>query len=241
VGTQIIAFALTILAFQADPPPDLIRKVAEREAASEAARVNYLYRQSILVEELEPGGKAQGSYREVREVIFSPTGERTEQMVGKPQANLKRLILTDEDFQDVRNIQPLLLTPELLPRYQIRFRGDETVDKLDCWVLEIQPRQILMGMRLFEGLAWVDKQTLSVVRTNGKAVPPIYSNGKENLFPTFTTLRQPVEGGLYFPALTYANDVLPFKNGPIRMKLTIRYSGYQRFGSDSKITFDPKQ
>lgn len=226
---------------QDQPPPDLIRKVAEREAASEAARANYLYRQSILVEELEPNGAAQGSYREIREVIFSPSGERSEQMVGKPQANLKRLILTDEDFQDVRNIQPLLLTPELLPRYQIRFRGDETVDKVDCWVLQIQPRQILQGMRLFEGLAWVDKRSLSIIRTNGKAVPPIYSNGKENLFPTFTTLREAVDGGLYFPTLTYANDILPFKNGPIRMKLTIRYTGYRRFGTDSKITFDLQQ
>lgn len=178
-----------------------------------------------------------GNYREVREVIFTPAGERIEQFSEKPAARLQRLILTDEDFQDIRNIQPLLLTPDMLPRYFVKFRGDERIDGVECWVLDIQPRQILQGMRLFEGLAWVEKESLDIVRTHGHAVPPIYANGQENLFPRFTTLREKVDGH-YFPVRTYADDILPFKTGPLRMKFNIRYTGYKRFGAESTITFE---
>ncbi len=234
----VTAIALSILISQAESPPDLLRRVAEREALAQAARNQYLYRQSVTVDELGDRD-ANGSYREVREVIFTPAGERIEQFVRKPESRLKRLILTPEDFHDIRNIQPFLLTPDLLPRYFIRFRGDETIDNIDCWVLDIQPRQLLQGMRLFEGFAWVDKQSLSIIRTHGQAVPPIYAGGRENLFPRFTTIREKIDGDFYFPVLTYANDTLPFKTGPLRMKLTIRYTGYKKFGAESKITFEP--
>lgn len=218
-----------------------MRRVAEREALSEQARAKYLYRQDVRIEEFGGRrGEPSGFYTETREVLFSPDGRRIEQFAGKPQSRLTRLVLTEEDFADVRNIQPLLLTPDLLPRYQVRFRGEETVDGVDCWVLEIKPRQILMGMRLFEGEAWVDKRTLSIVRTHGQAVPPVYSKDQENLFPRFTTLRAPVDG-FYFPVLTHADDTLPFRTGPLRIRLSIKYTGYRRFGAESKITFDPPE
>jgi hypothetical protein len=234
----MVALIIAILTLQTEPPPDLLRQVAQREAETEAVRSQYLYRQSVNIEEYAERGRMAGSYRELREVIFSPSGERTEQFAEKPTSRLERLILTDEDFQDIRNIQPLLLTPELLPRYQVKFRGEETVDGVECWVLSLQPRQILRGMRLFEGEMWVDKKSLGVVRTYGQAVPPIYSKGQENLFPRFTTLRRALDGVHYFPVLTHADDTLPFKTGPLRIKLTIRYSAYKKFGSESTITFE---
>ncbi|MBI4893477.1 MAG: hypothetical protein HY821_22845 [Acidobacteria bacterium] len=252
MSTSFTLIALSILAclpgaapgaeaFQDGPPPELVKQVAAREAASEQARGNYMYRQEVRVEEYGGrSGSASGFYKELREVIFTPEGKRLEQMVGRPEAHLSRLILTDEDFEDLRNIQPLLLTPEMLPRYTVKFRGEETVEGKDCWVLQIDPRQLLQGMRLFEGMAWVEKTSLQIVRTEGQAVPPVYHGGKENLFPRFVTVREKVDG-FYFPALTYADDVLPFKTGPLRMKLRVKYSGYQKFGAESKITFEPRQ
>lgn len=238
----MVAIILAILTLQTQPPPDLLRQVAQREAETETVRSQYLYRQSVQMEEFDQRGRTTGTYRELREVIFSPSGERTEQFAKPPESQLRRLILTDEDFQDIRNIQPLLLTPELLPRYQVKFRGEELVDGVECWVLGVQPRQILQGMRMFEGDVWVDKKSLGVVRTTGQAVPPIYSQGHENLFPRFTTIRKALDGTHFFPVLTYANDTLPFKSGPLHIKLLIRYSDYRKFGTETTITFEePKE
>lgn len=237
MGSHSIAILISVLAYQAEPPADLVKRVAGREAATEAARNQYLYRQSVTIEEYDTRGRAMGHYREAREVIFTSEGQREEKFTERPLSRLQRLVLTDEDFGDIRNIQPLLLTPEMLPRYVVRFRGDERVDGVECWVLDIQPRQILQGMRMFQGLAWVEKEGLAIIRTQGQAVPPIYGRNQENLFPRFTTLREKVDGH-YFPVHTNADDILPFKTGPLRMKLTIRYTGYRRFGAESKLTFE---
>ena len=222
-----------------DPPGNLAKLVAHRESETEAERNEYTYRQTVSVEELDNRGGARGAYKEVRDVIFSPEHERTERMLGRPDNSLKALKLTEEDFRDIRDIQPFVLTEERLWSYETRFRGEESMDGVDCWVLEARPRQILQGQRFFDGLLWIDKKTYNVVRMEGKAVPEIVSTKSENLFPRFTTIRKPVDGAHWFPVYTYADDSLPFRSGPQRIRLKIAYSEYQRFGAES--VFKPQQ
>ncbi len=186
-----------------------------------------------------------GEYREIRDVVFSPSHERTEVMVGTPTETLKHLILTDEDFHDIREIQPFVLTDDRLFIYETKFRGEEPIDdpdgkggaKIDCWVLQVRPRQILDQQRLFDGMLWIKKDDYSVVRSEGQAVPQIHSTKQENLFPRFTTVRHLVNG-FWFPTLTYADDTLYFRTQAQRERLTIHYSDYKKFGAESSITFE---
>ena len=53
--------------------------------------------------------------------------------------------------------------------------------------------------------------------------------------PPFAVVEQPSGAVYWFPALTYADDVLPFRTGPIRVRFTIKYEDYKRFGADIKI------
>ena len=197
-----------------------------------------MYRQSVELDEIGGRGGRSGQYREVRDIIFSPQQERIEQMVGTPVEGLVHLKLTEEDFRDIREVQPFLLTRDQMFLYETTYRGEEIVDGVDCFVLQARPRQILQGQRLFDGLFWVAKTDYSIVRSEGQAVPQIVTTKNENLFPHFTTIRQKVDGDFWFPALTYADDTLPFRNGPQRIRLTIRYTDYRKFEADSKITFD---
>jgi hypothetical protein len=161
--------------------------------------------------------------------------------VGKPRNTLRHLILTDEDFRDIRNIQPFLLTSDQLFLYETKFRGEENIDGTDYWVLQIEPRQILDGQRLFKGLLWIDKSDFSIVRSEGQAVPQIISAKQDNLFPHFTTIREKIDGSHWFPVKTYGEDTLAFRTGAQRVRLVIDYSNYKRFGADSTITFEPKK
>ncbi len=208
------------------------------ETETQRARDHYTYRQSVTVEELSERGMKTGEYREVRDVIFSPSEERTEEMVGKPMLALRNLKLTNEDFADIRNIQPFVLVEELLSIYETRFRGDERMDDIDCYVLQVRPRQILSGQRLFDGLLWVKKDDFAIVRSEGQAVPQVRSLKQENLFPRFTTVRRPIDGKHWFPVYTHADDTLGFRTGPQRIRLVIRYSDYKKFGAESVITFE---
>jgi hypothetical protein len=211
--------------------------IANRETETEAVRDRYMYRQTTTVEDLDSRGARLGQYREVREVIFLPDGRRTEEMVEKPSNTLKRLKLTEEDFQDVRNVQPLVMTRDTLSFYESRFRGEEDIDGVDCWVVQIRPRQILSGQRFFDGLIWVDKKDYSIIRLEGQAVPQIQTTKQENLFPHFTTIREKVDGQYWFPVKTYGEDTLYFRAGPQRMRLIIRYANYKRFSADTKIEY----
>src|SRR5690348_3272939 len=185
----ILAFMLSTPGARAeDPPADLAKRIAQRESATQAARNDYTYRQLVELQELDAHGAARGEYKETRDVIFSPQHERSEQTIGHPFFNLKNLILTEEDYRDIREIQPFVLPEDQLWIYERKFRGEEHMDDVDCWVLQVRPRQILQGQRLFDGLIWADKKTFSIVRMEGQAVPQIRTMKSENLFPRFTTL-----------------------------------------------------
>jgi len=218
-----------------EPPANLAKLVAHRESETQAERNEYMYRQTVSIQELDDRGSARGEYKEVRDIIFSPAHERTEELIGKPNNGLKSLVMTDEDFHDIREIQPLVLTEDELWNYETKFRGDEVMDDVDCWVLQVRPRQILAGQRFFDGMIWVDKKEYNIVRLQGQAVPQIYSMKQENLFPHFTTVRKPVDGKHWFATLTYADDTLQFRTGPLRERLTIAYSQYKRFSATSTI------
>ena len=234
----IILASGLIQASAQEAPADLARRVAHAETETQHARDQYTYRQSVTVQEMSERGGMVGQYHEVRDVIFSPTAERTEVMVGQPLLTLKNLKLTDEDFADIRNIQPFVLVDELLPLYETKFRGDEKIDDVDCYVLQVRPRQILSGQRLFDGLLWIKKDDFAIIRSEGQAVPQVHGMKEENLFPRFTTVREPVDGTHWFPIYTHADDTLAFRTGLQRIRLQIRYTNYKRFGADSTIQFE---
>src|ERR1700683_2115272 len=93
-----------------EPPANLAKLAAHRETETETERNEYMYRQTVTLQELDTGGGVRGDYHEVRDVIFSPTRERTEEIIGKPRNGLKNLILTHEDFRDIADIQHLVLS-----------------------------------------------------------------------------------------------------------------------------------
>lgn len=221
-------------------PANLARLVAERESAAIEARANYTYRQTVVFEEIGRNGAKAGEYREVREVIFLASGERSERIVSGPHNTLRRLRLTEEDFRDVREVQPFLFTKDLLWLYDVRPRGDEKLDGVDCWVLTVKPKQVFEGQRLFEGEMWIDKSDLTIVQSFGKAVPDIRRKKEENLFPRFTTYREKIDGHR-FPVRTYSDDVLEFSSGPLRQRMSIHYSNYKKFDASSTVRFDEKE
>lgn len=217
-------------------PRDLARRVARNETLIHELRDQYTFRQDFRFEELSASGQRTGLYQEVRDIVFSPARERSEALLSLPTNTLTRIRLTEEDFHDIREIQNFLFTEEVIWLYRIRPRGAEVIDGEDCWVLDVSPRTELQGMRFFEGLLWVSKKDEEIVRASGKAVPEIRTSTSENLFPHFTTQREKIDGH-WMPALTFADDELPFRSGRQRVRFTIEYTNYRRFGAETRIEF----
>src|SRR5215467_3156071 len=87
----ILASGLAPPVLAQEPPADLARRVAHVESETQHARDHYTYRQSVTIEEVSDHGGVAGQYHEVRDVIFSPREERSEEMVGRPLLTLKNL------------------------------------------------------------------------------------------------------------------------------------------------------
>lgn len=229
--------ALPVLADTKEPDPnEIIRKFAAKEAAFQKARENYTYRQSVRIQELDADGNPRGKYEIVSDIIFSGDNKRTEHVIRAPVSTLQNILLTPEDEQDLRNVQPFVLTTNEINQYDIRYLGKQKVDEIPCYMFSVKPRSMEKGKRYFEGEIWVDDRDLQIVKTYGKGVG-LLKKGSDNQFPKFETYREQIDGKYWFPTYTTANDTLRFQTGPQRIKMTVKYENYKQFKSDVNITF----
>ena len=211
---------------------EIIRQFAQHESDFKVARANYTYSQEVLVEDVAPN---PGEYRLESEIVFTPQGRRYEEIKYAPQPSLHDFTLSPEDMKDLENIQPFVLTSEDLPKYDIQSAGTEKLDELNTYKFCVGPKRIEKNQRYFQGTVWVDRRDLAVVKTDGKAVPDILKGDNQNLFPRFVTYRENIESTFWFPTYTHADDILHFRQGDVRMRMTVRYKNYKRFGSTIQL------
>jgi hypothetical protein len=145
-------------------------------------------------------------------------------------------MLTPSDMEDLRSVQPFVMTNAVLPNYHVRYIGAERVDEIDTYVFAVKPREMIKGERYFEGQAWVDQRDLQIVKTFGKGVGILKKKSDEQ-FPRFETYRLPVDEQYWFPVYTSADDVLHFQTGDQRIKMVIKYEDYKQFKGSSEIKF----
>jgi hypothetical protein len=210
----------------------IVRQFAQHESDFRLARDNYTYTQEVLVEDLAPN---RGEYRLNSEIVFTPQGRRYEEITFAPQPSLQDFTLSPEDMKDLENIQPFVLTAEDLSKYDVQFSSQEKLDELNTYKFCVGPKRIEKNQRYFQGTVWVDGRDLAVVKTDGKAVPDIIKGDNQNLFPRFVTYRENIESTFWFPTYTRADDVLHFRQGDVRMRMTVRYKNYKRFGSTIQL------
>jgi hypothetical protein len=242
---RILGFVLVAAGalFAAEPEPTqaqidgIVQKFAAHEAEFAKARENYIYRQTARIQELDDSGNTTGRWEIVSDIIFNSDGKRTEHVVRSPVSTLSQLILTPEDLEDLKSVQPFVLTTDQLSKYQIRYLGRQKVDEIGCYVFAVKPVKYEGKQRYFQGEVWVDDRDLQIVKSYGRGVGSANKGGNGQQFPKFETYREQVDGKFWFPTYTIANDTLHFKNSDVRMKQTVKYEDYKQFKSDTKITF----
>jgi hypothetical protein len=217
-------------------PDEIIRKFAAKEAEFRKARENYTYRQSVKIEELDGGDHVQGKWEIVSDITFSPDKKRTEKVVYAPPNTLRNILLTPQDDQDLRSIQPFVLTTEDIDKYDIHYVGKQKLDEIDCYQFSVKPKQLAKNQRYFEGDIWVDDRDFQIVKTYGKGVGQ-QKKSDDNQFPRFETYREQIDGKYWFPTYTHANDTLHFRDMSQRIRMTVTYKDYKHFGSESSVTF----
>src|SRR6266849_4671376 len=220
---------------------EIIKRFSIKEKAFKEARDQYTFRQDVKVMTLE-GDTPDGYYQQVFDVTFDDKGRKIKNVVLAPQPTLSRISMTQEDFDDIENRLPFVLTSDEIGEYDILYVGQQKQDELNTYVFDVAPKQIVGKKRYFQGRIWVDDHDFQIVETYGKTVPDIRKKkGNENLFPKFTTWREQIDGQYWFPTYTRAEDTLKFSTEDIKIREIIKYTNYRRFGSRSKITFEGQE
>ena len=220
---------------------DIINRFAAQEQTFKQAREHYTYRQVVRMQTLSDNGFPDGEYDDSFDVTFNDQGERVIKQVSQPRDTLKRIRVTPEDIDDIRNRLPFVLTTDEIPDYNIKYRGQQTTKGTQTYVFDISPKAMEEGRRYFEGRIWVDANQYQIVKSSGKAVPDIYNQNGENLFPSFVTYRELVDGKYWFPSYTKSDDYLHFSSESVHVIETVDYMNYKRFGSESRIIFDGQE
>jgi hypothetical protein len=218
---------------------EIIQRFAAKEKEFKEAREQYTYRQDVEVKTPDDNGE----YHQVFDVTFDDQGKKIKNVVFAPQSTLERILMTEEDLDDIENRLPFVLTSDEIGEYSILYVGQQQEDELHCYVFDIAPKQIEGKKRYFQGRIWVDDHDFQIVKTFGKTVPDIgrKKKGNENLFPKFTTWREQIDNKYWFPTYTRADDTLNFSTGGVHIVEIVKYENYKRFGSNVKITYDGKE
>lgn len=221
---------------------EIIQHFAAKEKEFKTALDQYGYRQTVKVQTVD-GDTPDGEYQQVFDVSFDDQGKKVKNVVFAPQSTLQRIMMTEQDIDDIENRLPFVLTSDEINEYSILYVGQQQEDDLHCYVFDIAPKKIEGKKRYFQGRIWVDDKDFQIVKTYGKSVPDITrKKGNENLFPKFTTYReQIVDGPYWFPVYTRADDTLHFSNGDVKIREIVKYTNYKKFGSNVKITYDGKE
>jgi hypothetical protein len=225
-------------------PEEMIRQFAAKETEFQKALNHYTYRRVARVQTLDDDNKVDGEYYEVDDVIFDPSGARTEKVVYAPENSLNRVMMSPSDLQDIQHGYPFVLTAEDIGQYDVKYVGRQKVDEVDCYVFDVSPKLIEKKKRYLLGRIWVDSTELQIVVTNGRMVPDDTRKGSEDLHPPFMTWRQQIDGHYWFPVYTKGEGVLHFSGGrnyigeDVHMRDIIKYTDYKQFGSTTKIIYD---
>lgn len=227
---------------------DIIKKMGERESEFAAARDNYTFQQDVTFYTIsDETGRPDGEYHAVTNISFSPAGKREEHVVFAPQNTIERVIMTENDFRDIQERLPFILTTPELPDYKIEYLGKQKVDELDTYVFDVAPKELVKGHRYFQGKVWVDQQDMEIVLVNGMSVPQIIKRGHEDLSPPFTTYYEQVDGKFWFPTYTKAEGTLHFAaadgnlSQDIHVKTLIHYRDYKRFRATVTIRYNGQE
>jgi hypothetical protein len=209
----------------------LINLLVSQETTNLQALKNYTFKRDVLIETVAMNGKLSGSYHRLSQIGFDDKGNCIERIISFPKPNLKRLTITNEDVADLGGIQLAGLESAKTDLYRVIPAGREG----SMLVFKVLPRDLRQAKtnhnRVFYGTVGVDEGTMKIVMIRGRALP----EGNQR-FPIFTTERKQIAENIYGPASTFADEVLDFPSGKIRMRVTVRYFDYRLFRSKVTIT-----
>jgi len=214
------------------PPAEIIQRFSKKEELYQGTRPTFSYRKTIRIQEFGPDGKPSGEFTGTYDLVRSGDGKFYEKAEAAPQSTLQYLQFEPEDAQKITRYPAFALTPDQLPKYDLRYLNTERVDEIDCYIFQVSPKTLERQHALFDGVIWVDQKYLEVVKTYGQWVTDLGSLHPATLpFEMFETYRENVEGKYWFPDYARSDGVFKMKDRDVPIRVTIKWTNYKPFAA----------
>jgi hypothetical protein len=210
------------------PPEEIIKKFSQKEDEYLAARPAYGYKKTIRIDEFDREGKLVGQFLTVTEAMRASNGQVVNKIVQHPQSTLHFFALEPEDVKELDRIPLFPLTSSQLAKYDLKYVGDELIDEIDCYIFQVKPKGVDRAHAYFDGIAWVDRKYLEVVKTYGRWVNELGDVHIANMpFTTYETYRENVDGKYWFPNYERSDDTVHLKEGDFPVRLVIKWTDFK--------------
>jgi hypothetical protein len=210
------------------PPAEIIKGFTEKEEKYLRARTQYGYKKTIKLTEFGADGQPSGELVLTTVAEAGSDGRVREKYVEKPTSSLRSVDLSPDDLAALAKIPAYPVTASNLAKYLLKFIGDEKVDEIDCYIFEVKPKLLERSTALFQGVIWVDKQYLEVVKTYGKWVTDLGDARSQELpFVNYETYRENVDGKYWIPNYTRSDADFHRKEETVPMRLIIKWTEFK--------------
>ncbi|MGA8266398.1 MAG: hypothetical protein WB787_01475 [Candidatus Acidiferrales bacterium] len=207
------------------PADEIIRRFAANEDVMKKAFDQFSFNQTIRIKEMsDPAGE----FAVTGELYVKSDGQRYDRIVKQPVSTLKQTAFTLEDVKTIANLPLFALTTDQLTNYTLKYEGTEKLDELNTYIFRVQPKQLMRNRPLFDGVVWVDQQEFAIVKSSGKFVREVATQGNGLPFSMFDTYRENIKGKYWFPTYTVSDDFVSEPNGQnLPLHLVVRSTDFQ--------------
>lgn len=206
------------------PAEEMIRKFTQKEDEFKRACDGSSFQLTIRVQEYGDDGSPAGEAQITTEIYTKADGKRYARVLAEPPSTLKAISPNMLDLSDLAALPHFVLTTDQLAKYDLTYAGQQQVDEIGTYMFRVQPKSVDRRERRFEGLVWVDDRDFEIVKTYGRFVSEVT---REEMFSVFETYREVVDGKNRLPTYVRSDGEMKFKNGSVRLKLTMRYAEYK--------------
>jgi len=198
----------------------VISVVAASENGFRTALGDYGYKYDVIIQTFKDG-KVTGEYRRTTQVALDKKGTLEERVLYFPRPSVTDIQVTREDLEDLSGRNQFVLETVNISKYNFTYAGNERIDNIDLYVIDVEPKAISSRERLFSGRIWLRANDLRILRMRGRTV----QKGSQR-FPVMDSYRAQVGEQYLFPALAVAEEQLEFPRGSVHLRIEVKYSDY---------------
>jgi hypothetical protein len=252
---------------QAQDPLEIVRRSVERDWTDYASVKNYTYRERIDFRRYARDGKLSSNRTETHEILilddrpYERLIARDDHALSDAETRKEREKLDRETAKrehestarraeyEKRRAEDRQFIREIPNAFTFRLDGVETVSNQAAWVIAAEPklgyRAINSDARIFSKLRakiWIEQATYHWVRVDAQALDALrFDFGLLRVAPggTLRFEQTRVNDEIWLPSrIVVRADARLALVKKVRAEFDIRYSGYQKFQSDSHIVSD---